>query len=489
MVINICMQPFTASATINNIGKITNVVQTREKNSKAHTNTNAGALDILSDLRSQYTHQPVFLQAVEEMAIAIEPLFHDPINGDFYRRAFLYLTEPERMISFHVPWMDDEGKQHVNRGWRVEFSSALGPYKGGLRFHPTVNDGLLKFLGFEQIFKNALTGLPLGGGKGGSDFDPKGKSDAEVRRFCESFMTELCRYIGASTDVPAGDIGVGGREIGYMYGQYKRLSNLHGEGVLTGKSPLFGGIQIRPEATGFGTVYMAQYAIEDKLKSTLKGSHCAVSGSGNVAQYASRMLMDLGAKVVSVSDSRGCLVFKDGMSDDDWEQILDAKQVKRSRLSTLASSVSGTYIPGQSPWSIPDLPVDYAFPCATQNEIDADGAALLMSKGTKGVFEGANLPVTAEGQVVLRTCPTVLYIPGKAANAGGVGVSGLEMIQNAGRTYWKREQVDMMLKEMMKGIYEQMKGAAGDEGTLEQGCNRAGFLKVAAALKELGRVY
>eukprot|EP00584_Thalassiosira_punctigera_P001913 CAMPEP_0172544420 /NCGR_PEP_ID=MMETSP1067-20121228/14584_1 /TAXON_ID=265564 ORGANISM="Thalassiosira punctigera, Strain Tpunct2005C2" /NCGR_SAMPLE_ID=MMETSP1067 /ASSEMBLY_ACC=CAM_ASM_000444 /LENGTH=456 /DNA_ID=CAMNT_0013330983 /DNA_START=403 /DNA_END=1769 /DNA_ORIENTATION=+ len=438
--------------------------------------------DFLDNLRTTYHHQPVFLQAVEEMALAIEPLFHDPANGDFYRKAFLYLTEPERTISFHVPWEDDEGKQHVNRGWRVEFSSALGPYKGGLRFHPTVNDGILKFLGFEQIFKNALTGLPLGGGKGGSDFDPKGKSEAEIRRFCESFMTQLHRYVGVSTDVPAGDIGVGGREIGYMNGQYKLLSNKHGEGILTGKSPLFGGIELRPEATGFGTVYIAQQAIEDKLKRSLEGSRCAVSGSGNVAQYASRMLIDLGAKVVSISDSDGCLVFENGMTNDDWDKFVEAKQVKYARLSTLDAAVSGKYIPGGSPWVLPDLEVDFAFPSATQNEIDKDGASLLMKKGVMGVFEGANLPVTLEGQDVLRANPKVVYVPGKAANAGGVGVSGLEMSQNASRTYWKREKVDIMLKEMMADIYQQMKEGAGEDGTLEQGCNRAGFLKVAHAL-------
>ena len=276
---------------------------------------NMANLDFLNDLRAKYPHQPVFLQAVEEMAIAIEPLFDDRQNGAFYKSAFLYLTEPERIISFHVPWQDDEGNLKVNRGWRVEFSSALGPYKGGLRFHPSVDEGVLKFLGFEQIFKNALTGLPLGGGKGGSDFDPRGKSEAEVRRFCESFMTNLCRYIDASTDVPAGDIGVGGREIGYMYGQYKRLSNLHGEGVLTGKTPgLLGGIELRPEATGFGTVYIAEQAIKDKLGESLEGKNCAVSGSGNVAQYAAKMLLQLGAKVVSISDSNGCLIFEDGMT-------------------------------------------------------------------------------------------------------------------------------------------------------------------------------
>eukprot|EP00804_Cyclotella_cryptica_P012366 CCRYP_010823-RB/>CCRYP_010823-RB protein AED:0.35 eAED:0.35 QI:39/1/1/1/1/1/4/789/342 len=264
--INLLIQ--TTNASISQHSKLASNIMPTSPNAMG----DSPKFDFLDDLRAKYPHQPVFLQAVEEMALAIEPLFHDTVNGDFYKRAFLYMTEPERMISFHVPWTDDEGNLKVNRGWRVEFSSALGPYKGGLRFHPTVDDGILKFLGFEQIFKNALTGLPLGGGKGGSDFDPKGKSDSEIRRFCESFMTQLCRYIDASTDVPAGDIGVGGREIGFMYGQYKRLANKHGTGVLTGKSFLFGGIHLRPEATGYGAVYMAQHAIEDKLKESLEGN-------------------------------------------------------------------------------------------------------------------------------------------------------------------------------------------------------------------------
>lgn len=303
-------------------------------------------------------------------------------------------------------------------------------------------------------------------------------------------MTQLSRYIDASTDVPAGDIGVGGREIGFMYGQYKRISNKHGEGVLTGKSLLFGGIHLRPEATGYGTVYMAQHAIEDKLKLSLEGKRCAVSGSGNVAQYTSQMLMKLGAKVISISDSNGVLIFDDGMTPTDWDAIINAKQVKRARLSSLEGSTSGVYHPGHSPWTLPGLqPIDFAFPCATQNEIDEEGAKLLLQKGAMGVFEGANLPTTAEGQAVLRSNPKVLYIPGKAANAGGVGTSGLEMSQNASKTQWKKEKVDAMLKEMMAGIYKQMVDAAGEDGTLEEGCNRAGFLKVAHALKELGWVY
>jgi len=275
----------------------------------------------LNDLQEKYAHQPTFLQSVFEMAIALEPLFADPKRGSFYKRAFLAMAEPERTISFRVRWMDDEGNVRFNRGWRVEFSSVLGPYKGGLRFHPTVDEGVLKFLGFEQIFKNALTGLPLGGGKGGSDFDPKGKSEGEVRRFCESFMTELCRYLHPSTDVPAGDIGVGGREIGYLYGQYKRLANKHGEGVLTGKPTNLGHSPLRPEATGYGVMYLAEICAKQQLGRSLAGARCAVSGSGNVAQYASEKLIELGSKVITISDSDGVLVFDDGMTIDDLNEV------------------------------------------------------------------------------------------------------------------------------------------------------------------------
>jgi glutamate dehydrogenase (NADP+) len=440
----------------------------------------------LETLRRNYAHQPVFLQAVEEMAINLEPLFADPTHGEFYQRAFLVMTEPERTISFRVPWEDDEGNMRFNRGWRVEFNSALGPYKGGLRFHPTVDEGILKFLGFEQIFKNSLTGLPLGGGKGGSDFDPKNKSDGEIRRFCQSFMTELYRHIGPSTDVPAGDIGVGGREIGYMYGQYKRLTNRHGEGVLTGKSILFGGSHIRPEATGYGLVYISKIAIEKKLGKSLEGARCAVSGSGNVAQYAAQKLMQLGAKVITMSDSNGVLIFDDGMTEEDWKEVVHAKQVRRARLSSIEDDVTGRYVANESPWSV-DVNYDFAYPCATQNEVTKDGADRLVKNGTKGVFEGANLPTDAGGQQVLRdnvdSCP--LYIPGKASNAGGVGVSGLEMSQNAVRLQWKPEEVDGKLQDMMASIFEQME-SSGD--TLEKGANRAGFLKVAKAMKELGWV-
>jgi glutamate dehydrogenase (NADP+) len=363
----------------------------------------------------------------------------------------------------------------------------LGPYKGGLRFHPTVDEGVLKFLGFEQIFKNALTGLPMGGGKGGSDFDPKGKSDAEVRRFCQAFMTELFRYLHPSTDVPAGDIGVGGREIGYMYGTYKRLTNKHGEGVLTGKSPLFGGSPLRPEATGYGLVYIAQLAIHKKLDRSMIGLRCAVSGSGNVAQYAVLKLLELGSKVLTLSDSNGVLFFEDGMSQDDIDKIIECKNIHRGRLSSLGTKVSGKYIPNESPWTI-DVPYDLALPCATQNEIDETGAKLLVKNGVLALCEGANLPTNLRGQEVIRNEAEIIYIPGKASNAGGVGVSGFEMSQNAQRLTWSREDVDTKLKDMMANIYQQMEEASNSGGTLEEGANRAGFIKVATAMNELGWV-
>lgn len=446
--------------------------------------------DFLSDLKQKYAHQPTFLQAVDEMALSIQDLLEE---DEFYCHAFQVMVEPERTISFRVPWMDDQGKMQCNRGWRVEFNSVLGPYKGGLRFHPTVDEGILKFLGFEQIFKNALTGLPLGGGKGGSDFNPKGKSEGEVRRFCESFMTELFRYLHPSTDVPAGDIGVGGREIGYLFGQYKRLTNKHGEGVLTGKSMNFGGSPLRPEATGYGLVYMTELAVRDELQSSLQGMRCAVSGSGNVAQFAAQKLLQKGAKVVSVSDSSGVLVFDNGMSDQDWQAIAVCKNVKRDRLSSLKDC--GRYVAGESPWSLPDLEFDLGLPCATQNEISAEHAKRMVAFGVKGVMEGANLPTTMEAQDVLRKA-NVLYIPGKASNAGGVGVSGLEMSQNAQRLTWDRVEVDKKLQDMMASIYKQMTGQECVESTstkkkltLEQGANRAAFIKVATGMKELGWLY
>ena len=327
----------------------------------------------------------------------------------------------------------------------------------------------------------------MGGGKGGSDFDPKGKSDGEVRRFCESFMTELFRYLHPSTDVPAGDIGVGGREIGYLYGQYKRLTNKHGEGVLTGKSLLFGGSPLRPQATGFGLIYMTKIAVKEKLGCDLANMRCAVSGSGNVAQYASQKLLEFGAKVITLSDSNGVLVFENGLTEEDWKVVMDCKNVQRGRLSSIADKISGKYIPNESPWSI-DVKFDLALPCATQNEIRKEGAELLIKNGIKGVLEGANLPTSLEAQQAFRDAD-VLYIPGKASNAGGVGVSGLEMAQNAQRLTWKPEEVDEKLKDMMQDIYNQMAMTESLGVSLEEGANRAGFLKVARAMKELGWVY
>lgn len=353
---------------------------------------------------------------------------------------------------------------------------------------------MLKFLGFEQVFKNALTGLPMGGGKGGSDFDPKGKSDAEVRRFCQSFMTELFRYLHPSTDVPAGDIGVGGREIGYLYGEYKRLTNRHGEGVLTGKSLNFGGSPLRTEATGWGLVYMTQLAVQRKCKERMRGLRCAVSGSGNVAQHAAEKLIELGALVVTVSDSNGVLVFENGMTKEDWRLVMDCKNVRRGRLSSLKDTVSGNYVDGESPWSLKDVEYELALPCATQNEIGEEAAQRMVADGVQGVFEGANLPTTIEAQRVFRE-NDLLYIPGKAANAGGVGVSGLEMSQNAQRLTWTREEVDSKLQDMMDSIYNMMvqqqvlSAELGKECTLEQGANRAGFIKVAEAMSELGWMF
>ena len=352
-----------------------------------------------------------------------------------------------------------------------------------------MDEGVLKFLGFEQIFKNALTGLQLGGGKGGSDFDPKGKSEGEVRRFCESFMSELYRYLHPSTDVPAGDIGVGGREIGYLYGQYKRLTNRHGEGVLTGKSLNFGGSPFRPEATGYGLVYMTELAVRSKLKRSMKDMRCAVSGAGNVAQFASKKLLELGAKVITVSDSNGVLVFEKGMTADDLKLVMECKNVSRGRLSTLEGKVSGEYLNNESPWSI-DVKYDLVLPCATQNEINEESAKRLVRNGVLGVLEGANLPTDLKAQEVLRSAdPSVIYVPGKASNAGGVGVSGLEMAQNAQRLTWKPEEVDTKLQDMMASIYARMEDAESHGGTLEGGANRAGFLKVATAMKELGWIY
>lgn len=441
------------------------------------------------NLQHKYAHQPTYLQAVQEMARSLEPLFEHPIKGHQYQKAFLILTEPERIISFKVPWEDDDGTVQYNRGWRVEFSSIIGPYKGGLRFHPTVDEGLLKFLGFEQVFKNALTGLPMGGGKGGSDFDPKNKSTREIKRFCQSFMTELYRYLHPSTDVPAGDIGVGSREIGFLMGHYKRLSNQHGGGVLTGKSVNIGGSFERTEATGYGLVYIAQLAIRDKHHDDLKDKICAVSGSGNVAQYTCRKLLEFGAKVVTVSDSNGVLYFKDGMKLEDWKVIVQAKQVDRQRLSQIADKMIGAeYVKDNSPWTLADLNIDYAFPCATQNEIDKDSLRQMIDNGLKGIFEGANLPTQLSAQELLqKQHPDIIYIPGKAANAGGVGVSGFEMVQNAQKMPWKRETVDEKLKELMEGIYSRLVDSQKlESGSLNDSANQVAFKRVVDAMEDLG---
>ncbi|KAG7356701.1 glutamate dehydrogenase [Nitzschia inconspicua] len=418
-------------------------------------------LDFLDDLRQKYGHQPVFLQSVEEIALSLVPIFEDPIDGAFYLRAFLAMTEPERIIAFRVPWEDDHGNLHFNRGWRVEFSSVLGPYKGGLRFHPTVDEGVLKFLGFEQIFKNALTGLPMGGGKGGSDFNPKGKSEAEIRRFCQAFMTELFRYLHPSTDVPAG--------------------------VLTGKSALFGGSPLRPEATGYGLVYITQLAMQQRFERSMEGLRCAISGCGNVAQYAAKKLIELGSKVMTLSDSDGVFFFESGMTAQDLDIVMECKNKKRGRLSSLDGKLSGKYIEKKSPWQL-DVAFDIALPSATQNEIDEDGAALLVKNGIMALSEGANLPTNLDAQDIIRAHPEIVYLPGKASNAGGVGVSGSEMSQNSQRLTWTEEKVDRKLQDMMANIYCQMEAVTITGGTFEEGANRAAFVKVAHAMRELGWV-
>ena len=387
---------------------------------------------------------------------------------------------------FRVPWMDDRNQVHVNRGYRIEFNSALGPYKGGLRFHPSVYLGIIKFLGFEQIFKNALTGMPIGGAKGGSDFDPKGRSDAEVMRFCQSFMTELAGHIGPNTDVPAGDIGVGGREIGYMFGQYKRLRNEF-TGVLTGKALAWGGSLIRPEATGYGCVYFAQEMLATR-KDSIEGKTCVVSGSGNVAQYTVEKVNQLGGKCVSLSDSNGTIYDPAGIDADKLAYIMELKNVKRARIREYADRFPGVqYREGETPWSIK---CDCAFPSATQNEVNGDDAEKLVKNGCMLVAEGANMPTDPEGvKVFLRN--KILYGPGKAANAGGVAVSGLEMAQNSQHVAWPREEVDARLQGIMKAIHEQASSAAeeyGNPGNYVMGANIAGFTKVASAMLDQGLV-
>ena len=428
-------------------------------------------------------HEPVFIQAVQEVAEAIIPFME---NNTKYNSSRLLerIVEPERTIIFRVPWLDDEGNTQVNRGFRVEFNSAIGPYKGGLRFHPSVNLGILKFLGFEQVFKNSLTTLPMGGGKGGSDFNPKGKSDNEVMRFCQSFMTELSRHIGPNTDVPAGDIGVGGREIGYLFGQYKRLKNEF-TGVLTGKGINWGGSLIRPEATGYGTVYFAQNMLATKGDS-FEGKTVAISGSGNVAQFACEKATQLGAKVVTLSDSSGYIYDKDGIDAEKLAFIMELKNVKRGRVKEYAEHFNCEFFEGQRPW---EIQCDIALPCATQNELNGEEAAKLLANGCICVSEGANMPSTPEAIEAFHKAK-ILFAPGKASNAGGVATSGLEMSQNSIRMNWTRKEVDEKLKRIMIDIHESCVkyGTEGDFVDYVKGANIAGFVKVADAMLDQGVV-
>ncbi|MGB1099869.1 MAG: NADP-specific glutamate dehydrogenase [Flavobacteriales bacterium] len=430
-------------------------------------------------------NEPEFLQAVEEVAEAIVPFMED---NPKYKDANILerIVEPERVIMFRVPWTDDAGNVHTNRGFRIEFNSAIGPYKGGLRFHPTVNLSILKFLGFEQIFKNSLTTLPMGGGKGGSDFDPKGKSDNEVMRFCQSFMTELARHIGPNTDVPAGDIGVGGREIGYMFGQYKRIRNEF-TGVLTGKGLNWGGSLIRPEATGYGCVYFAEEMLNHKGDS-MKGKTVAISGSGNVAQFAAQKCLQLGAKVVTMSDSQGTIHDPEGIDEEKLAYIMNLKNVVRGRIKEYAAAYgSAEFFEGQRPWSVS---VDVALPCATQNELNGDEAAALLANGCVCVAEGANMPSTPEAIEAFHEAG-ILFAPGKASNAGGVATSGLEMSQNSLRYNWTREEVDAKLHHIMKDIHGQCVAyGTNEDGSVDyvRGANIAGFVKVADSMLDQGVV-
>lgn len=439
---------------------------------------------VFDKVKAQNAHEPEFLQAVEEVFESLVPVF-DKYPKYIEENLLERLVEPERIVSFRVPWVDDKGQVQVNRGFRVQFSSAIGPYKGGLRFHPSVNQSIIKFLGFEQIFKNSLTGQPIGGGKGGSNFDPKGKSDNEIMRFCQSFMIELSKHIGADTDVPAGDIGVGGREIGYLYGQYKRLRNEY-TGVLTGKGLTYGGSLARTEATGYGAVYFAEQMLKARGED-FSGKVALVSGSGNVAIYATEKLQSLGAKVVAVSDSSGYVYDPEGI---DVPLLKQLKEVERARIVKYADArPSATFTPAGegSIWSIK---ADLAFPCATQNEINEEDAKALVANGVIAVTEGANMPSTLEAIEVFQKAG-VSFGPAKAANAGGVAVSALEMAQNSQRTPWSFEEVDAKLYDIMKGIYDNSAAAAkefGAEGNLVVGANVAGFLKVAEAMSSQGIV-
>lgn len=439
----------------------------------------------LDQVKAKNGHEPEFLQAVHEVAETVIPFIE--ANPKYQDKLLLErMVEPERTIIFRVPWIDDKGQPQVNRGYRVEFNSAIGPYKGGLRFHPSVNLSILKFLGFEQVFKNSLTTLPMGGGKGGSDFDPKGKSDNEVMRFCQSFMTELYRHIGANTDVPAGDIGVGGREIGYMFGQYKRLKNEF-TGVLTGKGLSYGGSLIRPEATGYGCVYFAKNMLATKNDS-FEGKTVVISGSGNVAQYACEKATELGGKVVTMSDSSGYIYDEEGIDAEKLAFIMELKNVKRGRIHEYTEKyTSATFHEGERPWSVN---CDLAMPCATQNELNKEEAEALVKNNVIAVAEGANMPTTPEAIEVLQKAK-VLFSPGKASNAGGVATSGLEMSQNSLRYNWTREEVDAKLHQIMDDIHEScVEYGKNDDGTIDyvKGANIAGFVKVADAMLAQGLV-
>ncbi len=424
-----------------------------------------------------------FHQAVEEVVETLMPYVN---KHPRYKQAKILerMTEPERVVMFRVPWVEDNGEVQINRGFRIEMNSALGPYKGGLRFHPSVNLGILKFLAFEQVFKNSLTQLPIGGGKGGSDFDPKGKSDMEVMRFCQSFMTELYRHIGPDTDVPAGDIGVGGREIGFLFGQYKRLKNEF-TGVLTGKGLNWGGSLIRPEATGYGSTYMAVEMLKTK-KESLKGKTVAISGSGNVAQYTAEKVLQLGGKVVTFSDSSGMIHDPDGIDEDKLSYVMELKNMRRGRIKEYADEYDVTYEAGKRPWNVP---CDVAFPSATQNEISKADAQALVDNGCICVSEGANMPTTPEGIEVFQNAK-ILFAPGKAANAGGVATSALEMSQNSMRLCWTREEVDERLRNIMINIHSACvkHGKEGDFVNYVKGANIAGFVKVADAMLDQGVV-
>ncbi|MBU4267799.1 MAG: NADP-specific glutamate dehydrogenase [Acidobacteria bacterium] len=446
--------------------------------------------ELIEKVKSKNPGEPEFHQAVKEVLETLEPTVQkhpEFVKAKIYER----IVEPDRSILFRVPWMDDKGEVHVNKGFRVQFNNAIGPYKGGLRFHPSVNLGIIKFLGFEQVFKNALTTLPMGGGKGGCDFDPKGKSNNEVMRFCQAFMRELYRHIGADVDVPAGDIGVGGREIGFMYGYYKKIRNEH-TGVLTGRAMEYGGSLIRPQATGYGAVYFAAEMLATRGKD-FKGLCCAVSGSGNVAQYTTEKVNQLGGKVITLSDSNGTIVDEEGIDANKLAEVINLKEVQRARIKDyLGKHAKAKYYEGKSVWDVikDGLKIDVAFPSATQNEIDEDHATAMVKNGCFCVSEGANMPSNL-GAIKIYQSNNVLYGPAKAANAGGVATSGLEMAQQSQRFYWSREEVDQKLHTIMKNIHMQCLDAAekyGSKGDYLMGANIAGFVKVAKAMLAYGIV-